>query len=191
MFSKIFLLLLCVIVSIHATTLEEKFPTLSSKVLENYKIQIKVAQDIEKTIENFDSFTKDEEIELLQQVIYLVPPNMQDIIKDYNNTQRSEFIVLNAPLLNYQAYIYLNNFSYNYKFFQKGLAISKVLYEMFPSNAAYVDTYLWGLVKDNQYDKALEIYPNLIEQSNNNQVTIYSFGEYLGNCKWLYSFCHF
>ena len=174
MFSKILLIGFIVVVYLNGqnNSLTNSYPSLPIEVINNYKIQVQNLKQIEEDIKGFEDFTKEQNIEFLKMIQALLPSNLMDTLYSKDKKQQIEFVVLNAPLLNYQAYIYLDKYSYNYKLFKKGLNIAKLLYEVFPNNIAYQDTYLWGLVKNNQYKKPQEEYPSLIEKSNNNEEII-------------------
>lgn len=155
-------LLFCAVVL--AQTLSQKYPNLSKSDIEHYEKQKELIPQIDTMYQQFESLSQEERKKLKKMIDKLMP---KDMYQDLRNKDAQEFLLLFAPLMNYQAYIVIDKFSDDREKFFLALHTAKLLRGFFPTNIGFYDTYLWGDVKRDNFDLPLREYPKLLEISNN------------------------
>ncbi len=163
MINKIILTILLLISTLHSReNIEKDFPHLTNKEIAYYKKQINSLDEINSQYENFDTLTKEQKILFKDKVEKLMPYHMMPRELKNDNIHAKEFVILYAVLMNYKAYIIVDKYSNNSSDLYLASIMARLLHQLFPKNLSYQDTYLWSEVKNGRYDKALELYPDLL-----------------------------
>lgn len=145
-------------------TLQQRYPNLPKELIALYKSKEGVISEIESKLKDFDSFSKKEKILFKHKIFDLVSG---DLLYEYGKKDKkvfSDFLYLYKGLINYKAYLLVDKYCNNARACDIGKNLAIMNHNFFPTNLAYEDTYLWALVKNNKYDKALEKFPLLIKK---------------------------
>lgn len=154
----------------------ELFADLPQSLIDDFNIKKATLPSIEERFRKFESLSKDEQSSLISEIYKLVP---NKLLKEYiNKTDGSsyEFAKLYAPLINYKAYMLIDKYNLDNRSLKLGIALAKMINEVYPTNIAYQDTYLWGIFhKGGNLDFLLNNYPNILKASNYDKEVKYHF----------------
>jgi len=163
---KIILFCLLSVAVFARINLHEEYPRLSQETLEYYENISKEFPSIDTMYRNFDTLTVEERKELKRRVKRVFP---QQFIHQYLKGDKQalrEFYALYLWFMNYEAFVLVDKYSEDSDFLEAKI-LAGLVHKLLPSNISYSDTYLWSLVRSQEYDIALKEYPKLIATSKN------------------------
>lgn len=125
----------------------------------------------QKALENGLSLVVEDKI--LQEDFYA---NLGEVHYRLNEKEKAYTYFDKALKINPKNYLTLNNYAYYLSLEEKDLdkadKMGKAVYDKYPNNPTYVDTYAWVLYVKKDYQKAYNIMQSIINQKDNWSETI-------------------
>jgi len=138
-FIKYILILVLFFSTVNAKLSQETIDIFNTK-----KMELKELNDVYPT---YDDMKYNDKKKYSKKMLDLVP---HTLFKKYvlkGKKEFKEFLILFAPLHNYQAYFMIDKLYKDKDYLKIGRNLAYINYRIFPKNVSYMDTYLWGIVR--------------------------------------------
>ena len=144
---------------------------LSKDTIDIFNTQKMKLKELNTLYPTYDNMKYNQQKQYSKQIFDLVP---NELFKKYvlkGKTDFKEFLILYAPLLNYKAYFMIDKMHKDKYMLEIGMNLAKINYKLYPKNIAYLDTYLWGMVRSNKDLKiALAGFSLILKQKKNDEI---------------------
>jgi len=144
---------------------------LPQEVIETFNIQKEKLLQLETSYKDYDTMSYHQKQKYAKQMIEIVPSKLIVAYQNKSEKDLEEFVRLYAPLLNYKAYFMIDKLYEDKNMLKVGIYLSKLIYKEYPTNIAYLDTYLWGMVRANRnLDMARMGYAVILKQTKSEEI---------------------